>query len=614
MKKPPLKARLQYKFDNYMSRGTPSLIGLLFVIMLALVLIVGGIAFFFNDGKSLLHTLWMSLNHTLDPGTLADVEGSPFYIFAMFLMTLCGILLTSVLIGIINAGFEQKMESLRHGRSTVIEHGHTVILGFNETTFTILEELILANENHKNCVIVVLDETDKQDMEEQLRDRITDRKTTRIICRSGKPDSVADLQMCSLAASARVIVALDNDALVTQTVLAAAHMLREAGNEEAHIVCLIENPQYKEPLLLAGHEKLEVLSKKEFTVRMMAHAARQPGISAVFEEFLDFDGDEIYIEHIPGLAGKRFEDLGPLFRCSSVLGISKQRAPKLNPPKDYVLSPSDELILLASDDCVSCPDAVPQAADKDVFAPENTICPAPQHILVFGHSEVLDEFLQEQDAYLSPGSKVTIGAGRHIDAKGLPKLRNITVETVYINLLIPSAVGTLLSTKPDSIVLLAGHEVSPETADAETLLLLALIEKYCTQTGVHFAVISELRLAEHRALAKATVVTDFIISSNLTALLLSQISQERQLAAVFRDLLDEDGSELYLKPAAHYIKLHKPVKLYTVAAAVAAKSEVFIGIRRKTAISEKFDIRLNLPKDTVETFGEEDMLIVLAED
>ncbi len=105
----------------------------------------------------------------------------------MSVVTVCGIFVTSILIGIISTGFEQKLYDLRKGASKVIEAGHTVIIGFNDGIYTILSELIEAGANQKRNVIVVLGEQEKEVMEELIKGHIGDLKTTRILVKSGKP-------------------------------------------------------------------------------------------------------------------------------------------------------------------------------------------------------------------------------------------------------------------------------------------------------------------------------------------------------------------------------------------------------------------------------------------
>ena len=88
--------------------------------------------------------------HTLDPGVISgDAERSYLFLFLMLLATLAEVFFLALLIGFINDAIQNKMEELAEGKEPVIESGHTVILGFSEATFTVLEELMEAFENQK---------------------------------------------------------------------------------------------------------------------------------------------------------------------------------------------------------------------------------------------------------------------------------------------------------------------------------------------------------------------------------------------------------------------------------------------------------------------------------
>ena len=50
----------------------------------------------------------------------------------------------------------------------------------------------------------------------------------------------------------------------------------------------------------------------------------------------------------------------------------------------------------------------------------------------------------------------------------------------------------------------------------------------------------------NRALAEVTHADDFIVSDRLVSLLMSQVAENAQLNAVFADLFDAAGSEIYL--------------------------------------------------------------------
>ena len=136
--------RLSYKFDKEMAKGTIAMVRMLFIITLLVVLIAGVIAAFFTDegGNNLIVNIWLSLMHAIDAGTLAGDSGSFGFILIMTIVTICGIFVTSVLIGIINSGLETKLETLRKGKSKVLEENHIVILGFRSNILTIISQII----------------------------------------------------------------------------------------------------------------------------------------------------------------------------------------------------------------------------------------------------------------------------------------------------------------------------------------------------------------------------------------------------------------------------------------------------------------------------------------
>ena len=90
MKKPHLKQRLAYWFDNMMSKGAISLIKLLFVITLVIAILVAAIAFCVDGprtGHLFGYYIWGSFMRILDAGNLAgdNEAGNIFYIVLMIL-------------------------------------------------------------------------------------------------------------------------------------------------------------------------------------------------------------------------------------------------------------------------------------------------------------------------------------------------------------------------------------------------------------------------------------------------------------------------------------------------------------------------------------------------
>ena len=87
----------------------------------------------------------------------------------------------------------------------VIEAGHTVILGWSPQVFTIVSESALANRQRRedrletghNVCVAILADKDKVEMEEEIRTKVPDTLGTRVVCRSGSPLDLDDLQIVS---------------------------------------------------------------------------------------------------------------------------------------------------------------------------------------------------------------------------------------------------------------------------------------------------------------------------------------------------------------------------------------------------------------------------------
>jgi len=91
------------------------------------------------------------------------------------------------------------------------------------------------------------------------------------------------------------------------------------------------------------------------------------------------------------------------------------------------------------------------------------------------------------------------------------------------------------------------------------------------------------------------------------------VTENKDLRAVFDDVFDSDGSEIYLRPASDYVVLGKAMSFWHVVEAARRRGEVAIGYR--VAGGNGGDgVRVNPPKSSSVSFGAEDRVIVIAED
>lgn len=90
---------------------------------------------------------------------------------------------------------------------------------------------------------------------------------------------------------------------------------------------------------------------------------------------------------------------------------------------------------------------------------------------------------------------------------------------------------------------------------------------------------------------------------------ITQLSENREIAPLLRDIFDSDGSEIYLKPAERFIKPDTEIDFYTVLAACAAQAQIAIGYKQTDG-----KIVVNPIKSTRRKYSAADKIIVIAEE
>lgn len=225
--------------------------------------------------------------------------------------------------------------------------------------------------------------------------------------------------------------------------------------------------------------------------------------------------------------------------------------------------------------------------------------------------------LTELDNYVASESEVSVITVQNDNEKELHDFQ-LTLENIKLSIFIDDIFDLDILTKYatagfKNIILLSDTSCSKNEADSKTLLLLLYLREISQKNNCNFSITSEMLQIRHQELAKATRVNDFVISSNITGLITTQISQNRSLHAIFDDLLDEDGSEIYMKPASNYVKINTSVSLFTVYHSAAQKNEAVIGYK-KFKENDTFEIVVNPNKSNPITFSDKDLIITIAED
>jgi voltage-gated potassium channel Kch len=628
-----LRARLRYEFDKSMAAGPIALIGWLAVISLVVIVAAGiilaltGIAPDGAQPMSFVEGAWESLMRTMDAGTMGGDVGWTFRGISL-VVTIAGIFVFSALIGVLSSGLEEKLEELRKGRSQVLEKDQTIIFNWSPSIFDVISELVIANASRRRPRIVIMAPKDKVEMEDEIAAKIGDLKNTRIICRSGDPTDLYDINIVNPQTSRSIVVLSPEgehaDSEVIKTVLALVNDPSRRATPY-QIAAEIRDSRNAEVARIVGGKELQLVLADDLISRIVVHSSRQAGLSGVYSELLDFDGCEIYTVEQPDLTGKSFGAGVMMYETSTLIGFCDTAGEvHLNPSTNRIFLPGERAIIIAEDDdMIKTGNPNDIRLERDAIVAPAARTPKAERTLVLGWNRRGPIISYELSRYVAPGSQLTIAADTPglEDEVGSLKLvnGNLTVTSRVTDTSNRAALDALDIPAYDHVLVLGySDHMAPQPADTRTLVTLLQLRKIAEEAGVHISIVSEMTDVRNRELAAVTRADDFVVSNKLVSLMLAQASENELMAAIFDELLDEDGSEIYMRPVKDYVSIDKPLSFYTICLAALRRGEVAIGYRQQhEGIADHRNLGgvvVNPKKSDLLSFRQDDRLIILARD
>jgi voltage-gated potassium channel Kch len=611
-----------------MERGTLALVLGLAVVSLAiilgvtLVMVLLGIQNGDGGDSDFITLAWMGLMRTLDAGTMGGDGGDWRFLAAMLVVTIGGVFVISTLIGILSNGLSERLDDLRRGRSRVLEQDHVLILGWNQQVFAVIRELITAGLERPRTRIVILADQDRTEMERAIRERVQLPKHVRIVCRTGVPSDLADLPIANPDAS-RAIVVLgpdgeSDDVAVLKTILALTGR-KERREAPYRIVAEVRRPTSVGIAKLIGGDEVHLVQEDDLLARIIAQTCRQSGLSVVYQELLDFEGNEFHVEDLPAAVGLRFGDVVARAVDGIPAGIVRDGQAQLNPSPDEVIRPTDRLVVL-SEDAGRVRLGEPATVDASAILGASDVAAAPERTLILGWNARGPIVIRELDQYVAEGSEVLVVSAlprvadevgaleglAHLRAHG--RVADTTSRAVLDRLDVASFAHV--------VVLCESDDRTTDVADGRTVVTLLHLRDIGAKLGKPFSIVSEMLDVRNRELAEVAQADDFIVSAKVLSSLLAQIAETPDLADVFRDLFDADGAELYVREAGAYVAPGREVAFATVQAAAQARREVAVGYRVAALSgdpSRADGVVLCPARDARVAFATGDRVVVLAE-
>ncbi|CAM8953655.1 unnamed protein product [Rhodiola kirilowii] len=644
-----LSKLLAYRVDVFLSVHPYAKSSALLVATLLLIGL-GGLALYGVTEDSLADCLWSSWSYVASAGNHADSEGLGPRLVSVSI-SFGGMLIFAMMLGLVSDAISEKFDSLRKGRSEVVEQNHTLILGWSDKLGSLLNQLAIANESLGGGIVVVMAERDKEEMELDIGKMEFDFRGTVVICRSGSPLISVDLKKVSVS-KARAIIVLAEDGNADQSDARALRtVLSLTGVKDGlrgHIVVELSDLDNEVLVKLVGSDLVETVVAHDVIGRLMIQCARQPGLAQVWEDILGFENCEFYIKRWPKLDGMRFEEVLISFADAIPCGIKvASRGGKiiLNPDDSYILQEGDEVVVIAEDDDSYTPTEFPMVRRgklPNTFIPERSV----ERILLCGWRRDIEDMIMVLDASLTKGSELwmfndvpenireqkLIDGGLEVD-----RLMNITLENREGNAVIRRNLESLPLESFDSILILADESVEDSAIQADsrslaTLLLIRDIQakrmpcKESVTDGGRFSqgswmgemqqassesvIISEILDPRTKNLLSMSKIGDYVLSNELVSMALAMVAEDRQINDILEELFAEEGNEMQIRPANVYLRVGEELSFYDVILRARQRREIVIGYRLANAEQAV----INPPaKHEKRKWSMEDLFVVIAE-
>ena len=525
------------------------MVKLLLAAVLFMVILVTALVLLFHlqkEGKQPLAVFWDNLRSAMSSSFPASDSGNLLYIILYTLLGLTGMIFTGMLIGIFSTSMRGKLLELQKENPEILEEGHMVVLGFRRGEYALLAELMEAAHGKKQT-IVVAEQMERMEMEKAIRMNVKVPKNISLITINADTESAAALQCCGIDRTSRIIVNTRETGRTVKTFLAVNIILRNSETRPK-IVTTVDADASAFPEDLLSDENVSMLHSANVVARIVAHAATQTGIFDAFLDMIDFENFEFYFETKEEMYGLPFWKAILSGTNGIVTGLFRDGKALLNPAPETVILQGDLLVVFEEN-----PGDIrfiePEKVTMPVFLPAPEPEPVPE-VVIFGGGKALTTVLRELPDHVER-IKI-IGTTEEDVERHLPKKKEECPSEIVTDARSTSSQANLKDMVKEAahVIVLSDRKKKEEEADTETMVRIMRLRNIKKQFGYPFTITAEMRCENNRKLIAGGEREDFVVATDLSAMMLAQISDDTRRISLFNELLDEGGSEVYLKPAA----------------------------------------------------------------